>query len=86
MNLLGVLHGEAACKDVLTVTEGNRLLLNKCGEIEEPLTIESSENQLNLTFSVKSEFYAKRGLLAHFTGTVPSLVTAVLDPKTVKLG
>jgi len=69
MTIIGVLHGEAACKDYLSVTEGSRLLMNKCGEIEEPIVIESSDNELNITLSVKSEFYAKRGLLAHFTGT-----------------
>merc|ERR1712071_172121 len=42
-------------------------LMNKCGEIQEPLLIESSDNELNLTLSVKSEFYAKRGVFAHFT-------------------
>jgi len=67
LSIRSVLHGEAACKDYLSVTEGSRLLMNKCGEIEEPIVIESSDNELNITLSVKSEFYAKRGLLAHFT-------------------
>jgi len=67
LSIRSVLHGEAACKDYLSVTEGSRLLMNKCGEIEEPIVIESSDNELNVTLSVKSEFYSKRGLLAHFT-------------------
>jgi len=67
LSIRSVLHGEAACKDFLSVTEGSRLLMNKCGEIEEPIVIESSDNELNVTLSVKSEFYGKRGLLAHFT-------------------
>jgi len=67
LSIRSVLHGEPACKDFLTVTEGSRLLMNKCGEIQEPLLIESSDNELNLTLSVKSEFYAKRGVFAHFT-------------------
>ena len=70
IGIVGVLHGEAACKDFLSVTEGSRLLMNKCGEIEEPIVIESSDNELNVTLSVKSEFYGKRGLLAHFTGMI----------------
>ena len=64
----GVLHGEHECKDVVTVTEHSRLLLNKCGQVEEPLVIESSTDELNLTLSVKSQFIPKRGLMAYFTG------------------
>ena len=63
----GVLHGERECKDVVIVTENSRLLLNKCGEIEEPLVIESSGDELNVTLQLKSQFIPKRGLLAYFT-------------------
>lgn len=68
LSIRSVLHGERECKDVLTVKEGSRLLLNKCGEVEEPLVVESSGDELNLTLSVKSSFIPKRGLLAFFTG------------------
>lgn len=64
----GVLHGEQECKDVVTVTEHSRLLLNKCGQVEEPLVIESSSDEMNITLSVKSQFIPKRGLMAYFTG------------------
>lgn len=64
----GVLHGEQECKDVVTVTEHSRLLLNKCGQVEEPLVIESSSDEINITLSVKSQFIPKRGLMAYFTG------------------
>jgi hypothetical protein len=66
---IGVLPGESACKDVLTVTENSRLLLYKCGDIEEPITVDSFENELNISLSVKSTFQAKRGLLAYLSGT-----------------
>ena len=65
-----MLHGEHECKDVLTVTEHSRLLLNKCGQVEEPLVIESSTDEINITLSVKSHFIPKRGLLAYFTGSL----------------
>ena len=68
LSIRSVLHGERECKDVLTVTQDKRLLLNKCGEVEEPLVVESSGDELNLTLSVKSTFIPKRGLLAFFTG------------------
>lgn len=67
LSIRSVLHGERECKDVLTVTQDKRLLLNKCGEVEEPLVVESSGDELNLTLSVKSAFIPKRGLLAFFT-------------------
>ena len=66
---IGVLPGETACKDVLTVTENSRLLLNKCGDIEDPITVDSFENELNISLSVTSTFQAKRGLLAFLSGT-----------------
>nr|CAH0110972.1 unnamed protein product [Daphnia galeata] len=67
LSIRSVLHGEHECKDVLTVTEHSRLLLNKCGQVEEPLVIESSTDEINITLSVKSHFIPKRGLLAYFT-------------------
>lgn len=62
-----MLHGERECKDVVTVTENSRMLLNKCGEIEEPLVIESAGDELNLTIQINSQFIPKRGLMAYFT-------------------
>ena len=46
------------------------MLLNKCGDVEEPLVIESSGDELNLTLSVRSQekIVSKRGLFAFFTG------------------
>ncbi|XP_046646949.1 uncharacterized protein LOC124336997 isoform X2 [Daphnia pulicaria] len=67
LSIRSVLHGEHECKDVLTVTEHSRLLLNKCGQVEEPLVIESSSDEINITLSVKSHFIPKRGLMAYFT-------------------
>lgn len=63
-----MLHGEHECKDVLTVMEHSRVLLNKCGQLEEPLVIESFTDEINITLSVKSQFMSKRGLMAYFTG------------------
>lgn len=64
----GVVQGEHECQDVLTVMEHSRLLLNKCGDVEEPLVIEASADEINITLSVKSKFQSKRGLMAYFTG------------------
>ena len=79
---IGVLPGETACKDVLTVTENSRLLLNKCGDVEEPITVDSFENELNISLSVTSTFQAKRGLLAFLSGThfqlFPEIVVIVV--------
>ena len=57
-------------KDVVTVRENARQLLNKCGDVEEPLVIESSGDELNLTLSVRSaeKAVSKRGIFAFFTG------------------
>lgn len=61
------------------------MLLNKCGDVEEPLVIESSGDELNLTLFVRSQEKAvsKRGLFAFFTGNVrPSIDrSSILMPK-----
>lgn len=76
-NDTGVLHDEKECKDVVTVTEHSRLLLNKCGQVEEPLVIESFSDEINITLSVKSQFIPKRGLMAYFTGQYQSKLISI---------
>ncbi|KZS11422.1 Uncharacterized protein APZ42_024208 [Daphnia magna] len=67
LSIRSVVQGEHECQDVLTVMEHSRLLLNKCGDVEEPLVIEASADEINITLSVKSKFQSKRGLMAYFT-------------------
>ncbi|KAI9557883.1 hypothetical protein GHT06_014635 [Daphnia sinensis] len=67
LSIRSVVQGEHECQDVLTVMEHSRLLLNKCGDVEEPLVIETSADEVNITLSVKSKFQSKRGLMAYFT-------------------
>ncbi|XP_066985289.1 uncharacterized protein [Macrobrachium rosenbergii] len=57
---------EESCKDSLTVFEGSKQLLNRCGEINQPLTIVSEGSSLNITLNASTKLFPKRGYLAHF--------------------
>ncbi|XP_042239777.1 uncharacterized protein LOC121877896 [Homarus americanus] len=57
---------EESCRDSVTVTEGSKQLLQKCGETNKPLKIKSEGPELNVTLTATSNVYPKRGYIGYF--------------------
>ncbi|XP_076058566.1 uncharacterized protein LOC143035585 [Oratosquilla oratoria] len=57
---------EKECRDSISVQEGSKQLLFRCGELKKPLTIESEGNALNITMKTSIDLFPKRGFVAHF--------------------
>lgn len=59
---------EDTCRDSISVTEGSKQLLHRCGETNRPISITSEGHALNVTLTATSNVYPKRGYVAHFQG------------------
>ncbi|XP_063884131.1 uncharacterized protein LOC135113074 [Scylla paramamosain] len=57
---------ETRCKDSVEVSEGSKVMLERCGDTNRPLTITSVGPSLNVTLSASSHVFPKRGYVAYY--------------------
>ncbi|XP_045624633.1 uncharacterized protein [Procambarus clarkii] len=57
---------EDSCRDSVSVMEGSKQLLLRCGEAKQPLSVISEGPELNVTLTATTKLFPKRGYVAHF--------------------